>query len=154
LHTAASAAFMLHSLSPALIITFSLRQGDPLAMLLFVIHIQPLLVRLQRVMAGLSIGAIRETALGYVDDVAAVSSTLDDLPIIDAAVADFEAASGALLIRNRKTVIVGMGSWAGRLDWPLQWIGAAPSVKIYGVMVAPTFAAILQAVLGPCYWQV
>jgi hypothetical protein len=52
LHTAASVAFMLHSLSPALIITFSLRQGDPLAMLLFVIHIQPLLVRLQRVMAG------------------------------------------------------------------------------------------------------
>jgi hypothetical protein len=82
---------------------------------------------LQREMAGLSIGAIRETALGYVDDVAAVSSTLDDLPIIDAAVADFEAASGALLNRNRKTVIVGLGSWAGRLDWPLQWIGAAPS---------------------------
>jgi hypothetical protein len=102
LHTAASAAFMLHSLSPALIITFSLRQGDPLAMLLFVIHIQPLLVQLQRVMAGLSIGAIRETALGYVDDVAAVSSTLDDLPIIDTAVADFEAPSGALLNRNRK----------------------------------------------------
>jgi hypothetical protein len=76
--------------------------------------------------------------------VAAVSSTLDDLPIIDAAVADFEAASGALLNRNRKTVIVGLGSWAGRLDWPLQWIGAAPSVKIYGVMVAPTFAAVLQ----------
>jgi hypothetical protein len=69
---------MLHSLSPALLITFSLRQGDPLAMLLFVIHIQPLLVRLQRVMAGLSIGVIRETALGYVDDVAALSSTLDD----------------------------------------------------------------------------
>jgi hypothetical protein len=113
-------------------------------MLLFIIHIQPLLFILHRRLAGLSVGRIRETALGYVDDVAAVSSSLDDLPLIDAAVADFEAVSGALLNRNRKSVIVGLGSWAGRQDWPLPWIGTADSVKIYGVVFAPTFAATVE----------
>jgi hypothetical protein len=139
LHKNATAAFMLHSLSPDLLITFSIRQGDPLAMLLFIIQIHPLLHLLHRRLAGLQVGAVREAALGYVDDVAALSSSLEDLAIIDSTVADFEAVSGAILNRNRKSVVVGLGTWAGRQDWPLQWIGAADSAKIYGVVIAPTF---------------
>jgi hypothetical protein len=45
-------------------------------------------------MVGLHIGSVHEMALGCVDDVAAVSSSLDDLPLIDTTVADFEAVSG------------------------------------------------------------
>jgi hypothetical protein len=135
---------MLHRLSPALLISFSLRQGDPLAMLLYIIQLQPLLFILQRVLAGLSIGVVRETALGYVDDVAALSTSLADLEILDTTVSYFEAVSGALLNRNRKSVVVGLGSWAGCLDWLLQWIGAAAEVKIYGVVIAPTFAATVS----------
>jgi hypothetical protein len=41
-------------------------------------------------------------------------------------------------------VIVGLGSWAGRQDWPLPWISTAPSVKIYGVVFAPTFVATVE----------
>jgi hypothetical protein len=124
LHRSTSAAFMLHSLSPALLITFSICQGYPLAMLLFVIHIQPLLMRFQRVMAGLSIGVIRETALGYVDDVAALSSTLDDLTVIDAAVADFEAVSGALLNRNRNQLLLALA------PGPADWIGRCHGLEL------------------------
>jgi Reverse transcriptase (RNA-dependent DNA polymerase) len=123
LHADASDRFMLHTLSQPLAITFSLRQGDPLAMLLYIIQLHPLIVQLRRILAGLSVGNIRESALGYVDDVHALSSSLEDLPKIDEIVADFEAVSGALLNRNRKSVIVGLGSWAGRHEWPLPWIG-------------------------------
>ena len=48
LHRDVMARFILHSLSPELRILFSIRQGDPLAMILFIIEIEPFLARLQR----------------------------------------------------------------------------------------------------------
>jgi hypothetical protein len=113
-------------------------------MLIYIVQLQPLLFVLPCVLAGLCIGAIRESALGYVDDVAALSTSLADLAVLDTTVSDFEAVSGALLNRNCKSVVVGLGSWAGRLDWPLPWIGTAAEVKIYGVVFAPTFAATVR----------
>jgi hypothetical protein len=67
LHKNASAVFMLHRLSPELLITFSIRQGDPLAMLLYIVQLQPLLVALCRFLSGLCIGTIRESALDCID---------------------------------------------------------------------------------------
>jgi exonuclease III len=114
LHSDASARFMCHKLSLPLQILFSIRQGDPLAMLLFLFHIEPLLHRLQRDLTGLRVGLAQEAGLGYVDDVAVLSCDEQDLLRMDSAVADFEAVSGALLNRNRKSVIVGLGSWEAR----------------------------------------
>jgi Reverse transcriptase (RNA-dependent DNA polymerase) len=144
LHRQASACFMLHSLSPFLLILFSIRQGDPLAMLLFILMIEPLLRRLQRDLAGLHVGRAKVAGLGYVDDVATVNSNPDeDLPALDSAVKDFEAASGAILNRNQKSVIVGLGEWAGRQEWPLPWLHVAPHAKVYGFVFAASVADIL-----------
>jgi hypothetical protein len=51
-----------------------------------------------------------------------LSSDLNDLPKMDTAVAHFEAVSGAILNLNRKSVIVGLGFWEGKGDWPLPWL--------------------------------
>jgi hypothetical protein len=45
LHRDVSAAFLLH-ISPFILILFSIRQGDLLAALLFLIYLEPFLVRL------------------------------------------------------------------------------------------------------------
>jgi Reverse transcriptase (RNA-dependent DNA polymerase) len=144
LHRRASARFMLHSLTPALLILFTIRQGDPLAMLLFLLQIEPLLRRLHHSLAGLHIGQTKVSGLSYVDDVAAVGTNTDDLPTLDEAVKDFESVSGAILNRNRKSVIVGLGGWADRTEWPLPWLHVAPQVKIYGFVFAPSVAQTLQ----------
>ena len=109
LHWGARAAFMLHSLSPVLLILFSVRQGDPLAMLLFVIQIEPLLAALERELHGLHVGLAREASFGYVDDVLALGTDIRDLGTMDRLVAAYEAASSAILNWNRKSVIVGLG---------------------------------------------
>lgn len=144
LHTDVTASFMLHVLSPEIPVTFSFRQGDPLALILFNIQIEPLLHRLQLLLHGLRFGGIREASLGYVDDVAALGSKESDLVTLDNVVSEYEAASGAILNRNRKSAILGLGSWAGRQDWPLQWIDAPPSIKLYGVHFAPDFQSTVQ----------
>ena len=144
LHRGATATFMLHSLSPEVAAIFSLRQGDPFALILFIIQEEPFLCRLQSLLHGLRFAGLREASLGYVDDVSGLSSKLSDLLVMDQVVSDYEAASGAILNRNRKSVVLGLGSWAGRTDWPLQWIQTANSIKLFGVHFTPTFATTLQ----------
>jgi hypothetical protein len=79
-------------------------------MLLFIIQIEPLLPHLQQEPTGLNFYLAHEASLGYVDDVAALGTDEADLVKLDDAVRDFEAVSGAILNRNRKSVIVGLGS--------------------------------------------
>jgi hypothetical protein len=145
LHRGASAAFLLRHISPFMAILFSIRQGDPLAALLFIIYLEPFLVRLEASLKGLQLAHIREAAFGYMDDVEVLGSHLSDIIMVDSITLDFEAASGALLNRNRKTLILGLGSWAGRQDWPLPWLQAATSIKVLGFEIHPTFTASVEA---------
>ncbi len=144
LHRDNTATFMLHKLSASIPVTFSFRQGDPLAQILYILQEEPLLIKLQASLHGLHFGGIREASLGYVDDVAALSSKEEDLVILDAVVADYEAASGAILNRNKKSVILGLGSWEGRQEWPLPWLRTAEAVKLYGVHFTADFASTQQ----------
>ena len=139
LHRGASAAFLLHGVSPFILILFSIRQGDPLAALLFIIYIEPYLVRLEAALHGLQMANIREASFGYMDDVNILGSHISDILTVDSITLDFEAAAGAILNRNRKTMILGLGSWAGRQDWPLAWLQAAVSIKVLGFDVCPSF---------------
>ena len=145
LHRGASAAFLLRRISPFMAILFSIRQGDPLAALLFIIYLEPFLVKLEASLRGLQLAHIREAAFGYMDDVEVLGSHLSDITTVDSVTLDFEAASGALLNRNRKTLILGLGSWAGRQDWPLPWLQAATSIKVLGFEIHPTFTASVEA---------
>ncbi len=131
LHRDVSAAF-LHNISPFILILFSIRQGDPLAALLFVIYPEPFLVRLEANLEGLQVAHFREASFGYMDEVTVLGSHLSDISRVNIITLAFEAAAGALLNRNRKTLILGLGSWAGRQDWPLDWLQSASSIKVLG----------------------
>jgi hypothetical protein len=145
LHRQVPACFMLHTLSPDMAVEFSIHQGDPAALVFFVIYIEPFLVRLEDCIRGLFMGVIREASFGYMDDVNVLGEDEEDIIIADEVCRAFEEASGAILIRNRKTVVLGLGSWEGRQEWPLPWLQAAQQAKVYGVVVAPHFAATLAA---------
>ncbi len=54
LHRGATASFLLHHVTPAVPITSSVRQGDPIAMLLYIIQLQPFLLRLEEVLPGVA----------------------------------------------------------------------------------------------------
>jgi hypothetical protein len=126
-------------------VEFSIRQGDPAASVFFTIYIEPLLVLLEARLRGLFMGILREASIGYMDDINELGEDENDIVLTDQICRAFEAASGAILNRNRKTVILGLGSWAGRRDWPLPWLQAVDQAKVLGVMVTPVFAASVAA---------
>jgi hypothetical protein len=145
LHRDVSAAFLLHNISPFITILFSIRQGDPVATLLFIIYLEPFLVRLEASLHGLQVAHIKEASFGYMDDVEILGSHLSDIKTVDTITLAFEAAAGALLNRNRKTLILGLGSWAGRQDWPLPWLQTATYIKVLGFDIHPIFTASVEA---------
>ncbi len=89
-------------------------------------------------------GPVLETALGYVDDVATLGDRDQDLVELDVQMAAFERASGAILNRNRKSVIVGLGTWESREDWPVPWLQVAKEVKLYGISITASFKSTVD----------
>ena len=53
LHFGASTRFILQKLTQAIEVSFSIRQGDPLAMLLYILYIEPLLIHIEKNISGL-----------------------------------------------------------------------------------------------------
>jgi len=103
-----------------------------------------------------------ESVFAYVDDVDIMGQSEADLLLVDTICRQFEAMSGAILNRNRKSAILGLGAWAGRHEWPLQWLASPPTLKVFGVNFAASLhdttvaswdAAItrFQAAIAP--WQ-
>ena len=69
LHEGARTRFILGSLTAAIEVRFSIRQGDPLAMILYIIYIEPLLLTLEKSLTGLRLPSVRQTLEAYCDDI-------------------------------------------------------------------------------------
>jgi hypothetical protein len=119
LHRAATASFLLDRVTREVPISFSIRQGDPITMLLFNIQLQPFLLWLEEVLPEVAFPDFEERVEANVDDVVVVGKDEGDLLIVDIICRQFEAISGAILNRMHKTAILGLGGWAGRKTWPL-----------------------------------
>jgi exonuclease III len=149
-HNDISTRFILGELSRELQVLISVRQGDPLAMPLFLIGIEPLLRYISRVISGMSVGRVVQREEGYVDDISALSSNPRDLLILEEAFLRFERVSGTVLNRAHKSKIMGLGPWRGREVWPVLWLKSVPSLKIFGITFFPTVIETIQASWSSC----
>ncbi len=62
-------------------------------------------MRLEANLCGLRMTQVRDASLGYMDDVHVLGSHLSDIHLA------FEAAAGAILNRNKMSLILDLGSW-------------------------------------------
>lgn len=120
LHKGANTRFILNFLTRPVDILISVRQGDPLAMVLFIIFIEPLLLMIRKRTGGLSVLGLSgdkgyspcelftgkgevcatQSDVDYVDDVNVVLGDPMDMVIIDEIFCKFELMSGAILNRS------------------------------------------------------
>ena len=112
LHLGARTRFILRKLTRSISVSFSIRQGDPIAMLLYIIYIEPLLIFIERRITGLPIENmaqseerrvaglpaknVRQSVEAFCDDVNIITSDLNDLKVVDKAVILFEQERDAL----------------------------------------------------------
>ena len=143
LHKGAKTRFILDFLTEEIELSFSIRQGDPLSMLLFIIYVEPLLMYLERKVGGIRVGSIIQTDESYCDDINVMVNNIEDFKIIDDAFKKFEDMSGAILSRNSKSKILALGSWTGKSDWPLAWLKSVSEVKVFGVWLCASYKEII-----------
>ena len=142
LHENATTCLVLPTgLSRAIKVMFSFRQGDPLAMNLYILQQEPLLRLLRRTLTGLTITNFRQLDKDYCDDVETLSNDVNDLVKFDEVMEKFESTSGAILSRNKKSKVMGVGLWKGKQDWPerVKWMKVVTEMKIFGFTICPTY---------------
>ena len=100
LHADNVARFILGSLTDPIRIAFSVRQGDLIALLLYLIFIEPLLLRIKRWLPGFYVGNARLQQFPYVDDNTGFFKSSSELRMLAKILEDFEGVSGALLSQS------------------------------------------------------
>ena len=74
---------------------------------------------LRKMLTGLQVTNFKQKDTNYIDDTQFLSSDVRDLVTFDSVMLKFEAQSGAILSRDKKTKVMGLGKWQGKEDWYL-----------------------------------
>ena len=77
LHEGATTRFILNVLTDPIDVLFSIRQGDPLSMLLYVIYIGPRLMMIKKMTRGLNVSFVQQKDEDFCDDVNFLGEKLD-----------------------------------------------------------------------------
>ena len=83
----------------------------------------------------------------YCDDINVVTNNLDDFFAVDEGVRKFESVSGAILSRDKKCQIIGLGLWKSRNSWPLAYLQPVTELKVFGIILT-LFSTINEKKLG------
>jgi hypothetical protein len=151
LHEGATTCFLLSFLTQPMKVLFSIRQGDPLSMLLYIIYIEPLLLKISRMTMGLRVSSFVQKDDDYCDDLNFLSESIDDLLVIETIFVKFENISGAILSRSWKSKVMGLGLWRNRVDWPLPWLQIRSELKVFGFQITPAYKSSLERCWTECF---
>ena len=144
MHEDAKTCFILNQITHDILVSFSIRQGDPLSMALYIIYIEPLLLYLENHLTGLKIADFHQVTEAFCDDVNVLTEDMQDLPKVDAIITKFEEFSGAILSRNNKCKLMGLGSWKSKTVWPLTYAKTEDELKIFGIFVRNSYRAMAK----------
>ena len=150
LHEGATTCFLLNFLSNPIQVIFSIRQGDPLSMLLYIIYIEPLLIMINKLTKGLFVSTLVQKDEDYCDDLNFLSEHVAGLVIIDV-FTRFESVYGALLSRAWKSKVMGLGPWKTKVDWPLPWLKVKTELKIFGFQFQQSYKSTLECCWAECF---
>ena len=110
----------------------SVRQGCPLSMHLFVLYIEPLLVKIAQSLQGIKFFDKQLTVRALVDDVVIFMSSDDDI-IKAGEILDLFCQWTRARMNKLKTRALGLGGWRGRSRWPLPWLNSSNTLKLLGI---------------------
>ena len=130
LHDGARTKFILDFLTQDIAVSFSIRQGDPLSMFLYVIYIEPFLVMLEKKLGGILMGNVKQILEAFCDDINVLIRREEDFVLLGKIIEDFENVSAAIISRNLKCKVLGLGRWKYRTAWPLDYLVTVNEIKV------------------------
>ena len=117
----------------------SIRQGCPLSMHLFVLYIEPLLVKISQDLQGIRFFDKQLTVRALVDDVVIFMSSDDDI-VKAGEILDLFCQWTRARMNKLKTRALGLGGWRDRSRWPLPWLNSSNTLKLLGIEFSPSIS--------------
>ena len=151
LHEGATTSFLLNFLTKPIQVLFSIRQGDPLSMILYILYIEPLLLLINKLTKGLFVSTQVQKDKDNCDDLNFLSEHESDLLVIENTFLRFEAVSGAILSRSHKSKVMGLGPWRQKQDWSLPWLQVKDELKIFGFQFKQSYKDTLERCWAECF---
>ena len=139
LHDGARTRFILDFLTQDIAVSFSIRQGDPLSMFLYVIYIEPFLIMLEKKLGGIMMGNYKQILEAFCDDVNILIGREEDFGLLSKVIEDFENFSAAIISRNSKCKVLGLGRWKNKAAWPLDYLVTVNEIKVFGIWVKNSY---------------
>lgn len=112
--------------------TRGIRQGCPLAALLYIIYIEPLIKTFQNNLTGIKIGPTEAKIIAYIDDIYLFINNDYDLLTIEKIIESFEVTTNSQINKN-KTKILALGNWTNRKKWNPAWLQPVETMRVLGV---------------------
>ena len=146
-------------MSEVIRLAVSERQGDPWAMIGYIIQFEPFLHALDKVVTGVTLGLARPTMTpnpaahtergpGFADDYANITTKVQDVQAVDQLSKRYEEQSGALLSRNSKSKVIFLGDWKHlrrRPQLPVNYLKEVEGGKAFGFIVKGTVKETVYA---------
>ena len=142
LYDGAKYRLLLDFISKPINLTFSNRQGNPIAMILFLLYVDISLLCPDNVTTVVSLAAhqvrdvqatevvgVVERCEGYVDNLQAVCRSFVDITNVDFLIRRFEPLSRAILNRSTKYKLMCLGEWRGGTQLPLALVESVESLR-------------------------
>ena len=131
----------------------SVRQGCPLSVHLFVLFLEPLIAKLESCLRGLNVGNTYLKVQAYVDDLTVVVNNEKEIEIMGNCI-DMFCRCFRASISKTKSLIMGLGDWEGREEWPLSWLLACDELKITGINFTPALKQTTEKNWNRVYDQI
>ena len=87
---------------------------------------------------------MKQVSEAFCDDVNLIVICNEDLHVIGDVVVDFEKASGAILSRNKKCLVLGLGRWSSRTSWALDYLQPVQEIKMFGIWFMNDYSRLLS----------
>ena len=124
-----------------------IRQGCPMSTILYVLFKEALYSYIKSKSSIISPCLPNNKSLkilGFADDTNLFVSDNNSILESMKAISTFEKATGAILNKS-KTKIYGIGSWNGKIEWPLPWIqNSLPSFSSLGIIYSNDYQSSIN----------
>ena len=110
------------------------RQGCPLSMYLYILFIEPLILKLKKEIEGFKIKKQTINVLAFVDDITIITNREEDLKKTDKIIQNFENATNSKINRH-KSKILGLGEWKNKRKWEIKEIEGVDNLKLLGIKI-------------------
>ena len=73
-----------------------------------------------------------------------MANTPTAIKVVEHLVHRFENISGAILNRDKKSKVLGLGTWKIRTIWPLPWLASVQQIRVLGFIFHSSYKSIID----------